>query len=173
VQEPREALAVEETPLIEALAFERLRKTFKRSRLSLSPGSHSGLGLTAYTQISSPIRRYADLVTQRQFTAVLSGQPVPYAPEELLKILNTCEAAEQEIRTLEDRSTHYWLLCFLERQKRDQQLPAIVLDAKGNVELEEFYLRGKVATKSEPGTQVQVRIESIDPAKGELKFKLD
>src|SRR5215471_12201335 len=73
-QEPREALAVEETPAIEALAFERLRKTFKRSRLSLTPGLHSGLGLNAYTQASSPIRRYADLVTQRQFTAMLTGQ---------------------------------------------------------------------------------------------------
>src|SRR5262249_36883366 len=70
-QEPREVLAMEEAPAVEALAFERLRKTFKRSRLSLTPGLHSGLGLTAYTQASSPIRRYADLVTQRQFTALL------------------------------------------------------------------------------------------------------
>src|SRR5206468_9852596 len=97
-QEPREALAVEETPAIEALAFERLRKTFKRSRLSLTPGLHSGLGLSAYTQASSPIRRYADLVTQRQFTAMLTGVPVPYGREELLQILATAETAEQEIR---------------------------------------------------------------------------
>jgi len=88
-QEPREAIAVENTPVVEALAFERLRKTFKRSRLSLTPGLHSGLGLSAYTQASSPIRRYADLVTQRQFTAMLSGVPVPYGREELLRILVT------------------------------------------------------------------------------------
>src|SRR4029077_13095862 len=108
-QEPREAVAVEETPVIEALAFERLRKTFKRSRLSLTPGLHSGLGLTAYTQASSPIRRYADLVTQRQFTALLGGKQIPYTREELLQILASAEAAEQEVRSLEDRSTSYWL----------------------------------------------------------------
>src|SRR3989442_4204059 len=39
---------------VEALAFERLRKTFKRSRLSLTPGLHSSLGLSADTQASSP-----------------------------------------------------------------------------------------------------------------------
>src|SRR5262249_23887243 len=136
-QEPREALAIEVAPAVEALAFERLRKTFKRSRLSLTPGLHSGLGLTAYTQASSPIRRYADLVTQRQFTAMLGGAAVPYSREELLQILAGAEAAEQEIRSLEERSTNYWLLEYLSRYKRDQALTAIVLDAKGNVELED------------------------------------
>src|SRR5439155_21844415 len=122
-QEPREALAVEQTPVIEALAFERLRKTFKRSRLSLTPGLHSGLGLTAYTQASSPIRRYADLITQRQFTALLSGAPIPHGREELLQILAAAEAAEQEIRAIEDRSTNYWLLTYLEKYRRDEVLP--------------------------------------------------
>src|SRR5256884_1048801 len=124
-QEPREALAVEDAPAVEALAFERLRKTFKRSRLSLTPGLHSGLGLGAYTQASSPIRRYADLVTQRQFTPMLSGVPVPYGREELLRILATAEAAEQEIRAIEDRSTNYWLLQYLARYKKDETLSAV------------------------------------------------
>src|SRR5438309_3887501 len=136
-QEPREAMAVGDTPAIEALAFERLRKTFKRSRLSLTPGLHSGLGLGAYTQASSPIRRYADLVTQRQFTAKLSGAPVPYGREELLQILATAEAAEQEIRSIEDRSTNYWLLEYLARHKTDEVLAAVVLDQKGTIELQD------------------------------------
>src|SRR5262245_38867553 len=136
-QEPRETLAVEDTPAVEALAFDRLRKTFKRSRLSLTPGLHSGLGLSAYTQASSPIRRYADLVTQRQFTAMLGGSPVPYGREELLQILVGAETAEQEIRTLEERSTNYWLLEYLSRHKKEQPLAAVVLDGKGNIELED------------------------------------
>jgi exoribonuclease-2 len=173
-QEPREALAVEDTPVVEALAFERLRKTFKRSRLSLTPGLHSGLGLSAYTQASSPIRRYADLVTQRQFTAMLSGGPIPHAREELLRILATAEASEQEIRAIEDRSTNYWLLEYLSRYKKDVSLPAVVLDTKGNVELEDYYLRAKVAAanKAQPGETISVRIESIDPSKAEVRFRM-
>jgi exoribonuclease-2 len=173
-QEPREALALEDTPVVEALAFERLRKTFKRSRLSLTPGLHSGLGLSAYTQVSSPIRRYADLVTQRQFTAMLRGEPIPHGREELLQILAGAEAAEQEIRSIEDRSTNYWLLEYLSRHKKQQPLAAVVLDGKGNIELEEYYFRAKVAAanKLQPGETVSVQIESIDTGKGDVKFRL-
>jgi len=172
-QEPREALAVEDTPAIEALAFERLRKTFKRSRLSLTPGLHSGLGLTAYTQASSPIRRYADLVTQRQFTAMLQGTPIPYAREELLQVLASAESAEQEIRGIEDRSTNYWLLEYLSRYKKDGGLSAIVLDTKGNIEVRDYHLRAKLAgmNKAEPGTIIDVKIDSIDPSRGEIRLK--
>jgi exoribonuclease-2 len=172
-QEPREALAVEDAPIVKALAFERLRKTFKRSRLSLTPGLHSGLGLTAYTQASSPIRRYADLVTQRQFTAMLSGSPIPYGREELLQILVSAETAEQEIRSIEDRSTNYWLLEYLSRHKKGQPLGAVVLDAKGNIELEDYYFRTKVIApgKQKPGDKLNVEIDSIDPAKGEARFR--
>ena len=172
-QEAREALAVEDKPLIEALAFERLRKTFKRSRLSLTAGLHSGLGLTAYTQASSPIRRYADLVTQRQFTAMLRGKPVPYGREELLQILATAEATELEIRSIEDRSTNFWLLEYLAREKMGQTLNAVVLDQRGAFELEDVYLRGKITggAGTEPGETVRVMIDSIDPMKGEIRFK--
>src|SRR6185436_6816982 len=96
-QEPRDPVPLEAAPLPEALAFEKLRRTFKRSRLSLTPGLHSGLGLSAYTQASSPIRRYSDLVTQRQFTSLLQHRPIPHGREELLEILAAAESAEQEI----------------------------------------------------------------------------
>ena len=112
------------------------------------------------------------MVTQRQFTALLSGAPVPHAREELLQILATAEAAEQEIRAIEDRSTNYWLLEYLSRYKRDQMLAAVVLDAKGNVELEDYYVRAKVgATKAKPGETVSVQIEAIDPSRGEVRFR--
>ncbi len=172
-QEPREAIDIEDAPVVEAIAFERLRKTFKRSRLSLTPGAHSGLGLSAYTQASSPIRRYADLVTQRQFTALLRGSVIPYSRDEVLRVLTSAEAAEQEIRVLEERSTNYWLLEYLARYKRNEPLSAVTLDTKGNIELEDYYLRGKIAAPNKrPGETIQVMIDSINPEKGEVRFKV-
>lgn len=160
-------------PLHEALAFEKLRRTFKRSRLSLTPGLHSGLGLSAYTQVSSPIRRYADLVTQRQFMALLQQKPIPHAREELLEVLAAAEAAELEIRALEERSTSYWLLQHLAREKMIAVLNAIVLDRKGTIELEDYYLRGKLPDPgtAEPGDTVHVMIDHIDPARAEVRYK--
>ena len=172
-QEPREPLPLEATQLPEALAFERLRRTFKRSRLSLTPGLHSGLGLSAYTQVSSPIRRYADLVTQRQFAAMLQHQPIPHTPDELLRVIASAEAAESEIRSLEDRSTTYWLLKYLAREKKDAVMKATVLDKKTSVELDEFYVRGRIIDpgSAEPGATIPVSIDAIDPLRSEIRFK--
>jgi exoribonuclease II len=172
-QESRETSAPVETAAMDPLAFEKLRKTFKRSRLSLAPGIHSGLGLSAYTQASSPIRRYADLVTQQQFTSFLQGKPVPYDREELLRILANAETTEQEVRAIEDRSTNYWILEYLSREKMGQPMNAVVLDRKGNIELEDFYLRGRLQSpvSDEPGSVLSILIDTIDPDKGDVRFK--
>ena len=172
-QEARDPLPAETVTVPDALAFERIRRTFKRSRLSLTPGLHSGLGLSAYTQVSSPIRRYSDLVTQRQFTASLRGEPIPHAREELLRVLAAAEGAELEIRSLEERSTSYWILKYLAREKMGATLNAMVLDKKGIVELDGYYLRGRLPDPGtvEPGSIVQVLIDDIDPLRSEVRFK--
>ncbi|HEX4998831.1 MAG TPA: RNB domain-containing ribonuclease, partial [Terriglobia bacterium] len=170
-QERRE-LPPGDAPENEVLAFERLRKTFKRSRLSLSPGPHSGLGLTAYTQMSSPIRRFTDLVTQRQISALIEGQPFPYDRDDLVRFLGAAETAEQEIRALEERASHYWLLEYLRRESMNQALSATVLDSGGAIELNDYYLRAKVSGGPfRAGETLQVAIESIDPGAQEVRFK--
>jgi exoribonuclease R len=103
---------------------------------------------------------------------MLSGAPIPHGREELLQVLASAESAEQEIRSIEERSTNYWLLEYLSRFKKDQAMAATVLDSKGNIELDDFYIRGKITTlnKLQPGETVEVLIESIDPAKAEVRF---
>ena len=172
-QEPRDVSVVLPAGDLDPLSFEKLRKSFKRSRLSLTPGPHSGLGVSAYTQASSPIRRFTDLVTQRQFAAFLKGEPVPYSREELTGLLSGAETTEQEIRGIEDRSTNYWLLEFLSREKMGIPMNAIVLDRKGNIELEDYYVRGKLQSPGgeDPGSILSVLIDTIQPAKGDVRFK--
>jgi exoribonuclease-2 len=129
--------------------------------------------LSAYTQVSSPIRRYADLVTQRQFAAMLQQKPAPHTPDELLRVIAAAEGAESEIRSLEERSTTYWLLKYLAREKKETVMNATVLDKKTSVELDEYYVRGKLADPgtAEPGHTVQVTIDAIDPLRSEIRFK--
>ena len=47
-------------------------------KMSTRPGEHQGLGLTHYLWSSSPLRRYCDLVNQRQMLAVVAGTAPPY-----------------------------------------------------------------------------------------------
>ena len=47
-------------------------------RMSTVPSGHAGLGVEQYVWASSPLRRYIDLVNQRQLIALARGETPPY-----------------------------------------------------------------------------------------------
>jgi exoribonuclease R len=49
---------------------------------------HAGLGAVPYCHASSPIRRYADLLNQRNLKAILNGTPLALTPSFLAEQLN-------------------------------------------------------------------------------------
>ncbi|PNY82906.1 RNB domain-containing ribonuclease [Deinococcus koreensis] len=54
------------------------RKTLARTRFQPAPGPHHGMGLDLYVQVTSPMRRYLDLVVHQQLRSFLSGgEPMP------------------------------------------------------------------------------------------------
>lgn len=57
---------------------------------------HIGLQVPAYAHATSPLRRYADLVTQRQLLAHLDGTEVPYTAEQLATIADALAAITAE-----------------------------------------------------------------------------
>jgi exoribonuclease II len=50
-----------------------------RVRMSTTPGPHDGLGVERYAWSTSPLRRYVDLINQRQMVTALKGEPPAYA----------------------------------------------------------------------------------------------
>ncbi len=62
------------------------RKQLSRAIINTHPDPHAGLGVKAYVTATSPIRRYHDLLTQRQIKAVL-GIGSPYSQKALDDIL--------------------------------------------------------------------------------------
>lgn len=158
------------------LAFERIRLFLKPASLSLFPGEHFGLGLDAYTQLTSPLRRFADLVTQRQLLAHLAGQEPPHTRDELLTVLATAEAVERDIRRVEMRSQRRWLLEYLLRYRLAEELEVLVLEALHGgyrVELVEWGAPAFLASRTPlaPGTRLQARIQEADPRRGRLRLK--
>lgn len=145
-----------------------------RARLSLYPEPHAGLGLPCYTQVSSPIRRYADLAVQRQLLCALgaAGSRL-YRSEELLAMIATAEAAEAEAKELERRARRYWILRRLEQEPADRPMPAIVTRDGVGAELEAFAVRGALvgAPNVTAGTPVLVRLARIDPLRGTLTLE--
>ncbi len=156
------------------LLASRLRG-LRRTRFSTHPQPHAGLGLEAYVQITSPIRRYADLALQRQIVAALADAPLPYDTARLFEVLATAEAAEREARALEQQATRYWALVWLERHAA-QTFEAIVVARRPAgylVELQPYGLHGLLATADAlaPGERLAVRPEAIDPRHGRLRLQ--
>ena len=143
----------------------------QRPHLSLYPEFHAGVGLDYYLQASSPIRRYMDLVLQRQLIAALSEQgAAAYQPDELLTILAAAENSEAEGKELERRAKRYWILRYLERHAFGRPLEAVVLRDGASAELEAYAVRGSLhgAPNVASQTRVLVQIARIEPVRGWL-----
>ncbi|MBI4469084.1 MAG: RNB domain-containing ribonuclease [Acidobacteria bacterium] len=158
------------------LLFDRVLRNMRRSKLSLYPQPHAGLGLPAYTQLTSPIRRYADLVMQRQFEASIDRRPAPYEREELLEVIATAETVEREIRAIEQQSDRRWVLEYLKQEYMDRTLEGTVIDEAMRgfiVELDTLCVRGLIAHTHahKPGDRVTVAIDSVDTEEGRLKLR--
>jgi exoribonuclease-2 len=101
------------------------RRLLSRFILSANPDWHSGLGLDAYVTATSPIRKYSDLVTQRQIRASLGLEEV-YTVEQLTEIIQLLEVPMSFVGRFQFTRHRYWLLKYLENQI-GQKEEAIVL----------------------------------------------
>jgi exoribonuclease II len=145
----------------------------QRPRLSLYPEHHAGIGLGYYAQLSSPIRRYADLVMQRQIVAALSGAGgQPYSVEELLTVLAGAENAEASCRELERRAKRYWTLRYLEHHALDEPMLAMAMRDGASAELADYGVRGTLrgAPNLPELTPVLVQIARVDALRGWLSM---
>jgi len=148
-----------------------MRGEAQRPRLSLYPEYHAGVGLDYYAQFSSPIRRYADLVLQRQLVASISGGSVqPYNVDELLRVLAGAENAEANGRELERRAKRYWILRYLEKQATGSALRALTFREGATAELADFAVRGTLrgAPNLPDQTRIEVQVNRVDPLRGWL-----
>jgi len=89
------------------------RRLLSRVILGLEPEPHAGLGLDVYLTVTSPLRKYLDLVTQRQLKGLL-GLDALYADEELSFIIQAVGQPMSYITVLQQERLRYWILKYLE-----------------------------------------------------------
>jgi exoribonuclease II len=155
-----------------------LCRCMQRGETSISPASHGGLGLAAYAQATSPIRRYSDLVVHYQIKAHLRGEPLPFDAEQLRILLAPVESACYEATQLERQTVRYWLLEYIARES-DTRQPALVLDwaggdsHRGVVLLEQIGIRLPVRFDRavSRGEMVDLKVVQIDPRQDLLVLK--
>lgn len=91
--------------------FKILKGSHKRS-VGITPAMHSGLGLALYTQITSPLRRYGDLIAHEQLRAFLDGRKLIGKDDMLLRI-SEGDAASVAARKAARQSEMHWKLVYL------------------------------------------------------------
>jgi exoribonuclease-2 len=101
----------------------------RQRTLSVKPGLHWGLGLEQYTQVTSPLRRYTDLLAHQQIRARLQGRE-PLDPEAVLLALAAGEAAAAATVQAERASRSHWTAVYL-LDKKDSRWEGVVLEKKG------------------------------------------
>ena len=158
--------------------FDQQVRKMKRTRLSTYPQPHFGLGLDLYIKISSPLRRYGDLVMHRQLAAKCAGKPLPYTQEELFVVLDNVERNASQNKALEHEADKYWLLEYLRRNCIGKHMGATVMKVEGSMvlaELDYYCERGVVMTRDRPspGEHINVTIKNVIPDSGRLVLQRD
>ena len=144
------------------MALRRMRP----GELSVDPKPHGTLGLQAYLQATSPLRRYPDMVLQRQIVNYLQHGAPLYDRETLASLLYPAEMRLRELARAEDERTRYWFLKHLQGQA-GTEFDGTVLERRGHhtlVELSAFPYRASLylVHPMEPGESVRMRLEGVD-----------
>ncbi len=99
------------------------------ARMTTVPTPHEGLGVAQYTWASSPLRRYIDLLHQRQLLALLAAAPAPYAADEsLLTVLRDFELAYEAYAEFQRTMERYWCLRWLEQEHMSTAEVTVIRD---------------------------------------------
>ena len=102
------------------------------ARVSTSAEPHSGLGIDAYVQVTSPLRRYNDCLVHRQLKAFANHQSLPYNQETIEQVGTRCFQLEKASTKFEDSWNRYIILQRMKEVMKEQQQPlrmhATVLD---------------------------------------------
>ena len=135
-------------------------------RTSTAAGPHDGLGVAQYMWASSPLRRYTDLINQRQLIARAQNEPAVYQGKDtaLLAAMRDFEVAYDVYNEYQRTMERYWSLRWLAQE----QLTAVtgtVLMRENLVRLDAVPLVQKVpslpATVT-PGQRVELGVGAID-----------
>jgi len=108
-----------------------LRRLMKRSQVRTQPAPHSGLGVAAYTQVTSPLRRYFDLIAHQQLRAYIKGAE-PLNDSAVLERIGASEAVLGSVRQAELLSENHWTLVYL-LQHPDWRGEGILVEKRGTV----------------------------------------
>jgi exoribonuclease-2 len=133
-------------------------------KMSTVAAPHQGLGVAQYMWSSSPLRRYVDMVNQRQIIAMLRGEEPAYPKNDsaLYSTMRDFDTMYGIYNDFQRSMERYWCLRWLQ-QENIEQVEAIVL-RENLVKPDNIPLVFKVPSlpESPAGTRVRLAVVAID-----------
>jgi exoribonuclease-2 len=109
----------------------QIRRCMRPRVVSVKPGIHWGLGLDLYSQVTSPLRRYTDLLAHQQIRSCLRGEP-PLPEDETYARLAMAEAGSQAAARAERASKAHWTMVYLS-ERIGSEWDGVILNRAGHV----------------------------------------
>ena len=153
-----------------------LRRQFRPSQQTGVPGSHAGLGLDAYVQATSPLRRYLDLVVHQQLRAHIRGADLLDA-QEILERIGATAAVAGTVRYAERLARKHWTLVYLDQRPgwRGQGILVEQRGRSGLVLIPELDLDARVHLRSDPplNSEISLVLRGVDLPALEVYFRAE
>ncbi|MCF6290210.1 MAG: ribonuclease catalytic domain-containing protein [Desulfobacterales bacterium] len=146
----------------------RQRKKLAPGSLSTVPRAHSGLGVSQYTTLTSPIRRLLDLVMQIQLQHLAMGKGVFFSKSEIKEFVHIILNTQTRVNGVKFLRHRYWLLKHLE-SRTGEAFPAIIIDKgqrRAHILVKDFLLDADLPNSQvaafAAGETIMVRITKAD-----------
>ncbi len=133
-------------------------------KMSTVPAPHQGLGVSQYIWASSPLRRYADLVNQRQLLSLVRNEPpaYPVRDERLLVILRDFELAYDAYAEFQRGMERYWCLRWLIQEGVSLTGADVLREELVRIDHIPLVVRVPLMPASAPGSRVELAVSNID-----------
>lgn len=141
----------------------RLRRCMRKRNVGVTPSPHGGLGLSMYSQVTSPLRRYGDLISHQQLRSFLKKEKMIDKDEMLIR-MSAGEAAAQASKKAERNSRMHWTLVYL-MQNPDLVFDAICVDKSRDVPqffVSQLGMEIQLVAECELNQSIKVKVSKID-----------
>lgn len=144
-------------------AVYRTQANFK-TRMSLEASPHAGLGVAQYAWSSSPLRRYVDLINQRQLIALINREPPPFPRRspQLLEIVRRFELTYDAYNEFQRGMERYWVLRYFEQEGMTRFSATVIREDLVRAETLPFITRVPGMPAHPPGTRVWIGVSRVD-----------
>jgi exoribonuclease-2 len=135
-----------------------------RVRMSTQPLPHEGLGVEQYIWATSPLRRYVDLVNQRQIVAALSNQRPPLGQKDaaMFSIISAFDARHAAYQEFQQKMERLWCLRWLQQERIKRTEAVVVREDVVRLAQAPYYFRLVGLPSLASGQRIIVDVDEVD-----------